>query len=130
MTSKRNKGIALFVSLALFLLLSIGVIVVLLSAYNYTNITENQIKRLKALSLAESGINYAYYRIRIGEGASIDFPSGSVTDPIGLSSGDHRVKRGGAWSVNAQYCRSANRNINDPDKRYNALGLRLARSMP
>ena len=59
-----------------------------------------------------------------------DFPSGSVTDPIGLSSGDHRVKRGGAWSVNAQYCRSANRNINDPDKRYNALGLRLARSMP
>lgn len=83
MTSKRNKGIALFVSLALFLLLSIGVIVVLLSAYNYTNITENQIKRLKALSLAESGINYAYYRIRIGEGASIDFPSGSV--PAGMS---------------------------------------------
>jgi Tfp pilus assembly protein PilX len=58
-----NKGIALFVSLSLLFLLSVGAIVVLLTAYNYTNVTENQIKRLQAISAAEAGINYVYWKL-------------------------------------------------------------------
>ena len=58
-----NKGIALFVALALMILLSIGVITVFLTVYNYANISENQIKRARALSVAESGISYAYLQL-------------------------------------------------------------------
>ncbi len=62
--SLRNRGIALFISIALLFLLSVGTIVVLLIAYNYTLITERQIKRLRALTLAEAGINHAYWQLR------------------------------------------------------------------
>ncbi|MFH1853978.1 MAG: hypothetical protein ABH815_01555 [Candidatus Omnitrophota bacterium] len=62
-----NKGIALFISLTLLFLLSIGAITVLLTAYNYANITENEIKRLRAITLAEAGINYAYWQLRTNE---------------------------------------------------------------
>ena len=58
-----NKGIALFISLALMFLLSIGAVIVLLTAYNYANVSEDQVKRLRAISLAEAGINYAYYQL-------------------------------------------------------------------
>jgi hypothetical protein len=36
--------------------------------------------------------------------------------------------RGGSWNNNAQNCRSANRNNNEPDNRNNNLGFRLASS--
>ena len=38
-----------------------------------------------------------------------NYPSGSVTDPTGPSSGSGRVLRGGGWSSGAGNCRSANR---------------------
>ncbi|KPA13875.1 Sulphatase-modifying factor domain protein [Candidatus Magnetomorum sp. HK-1] len=57
------------------------------------------------------------------------YPTGSVTDPGGPSSGTHRVDRGGSWSHNAQYCRSANRGYVTPGNRYSYLGLRLSRTI-
>jgi formylglycine-generating enzyme required for sulfatase activity len=38
-----------------------------------------------------------------------NYPSGSVTDPQGPSSGSARVVRGGCWGSHAEYCSSANR---------------------
>jgi formylglycine-generating enzyme required for sulfatase activity len=57
-----------------------------------------------------------------------DYPSGTVTDPVGPGGGSNRVHRGGSWSSSAQGCRSANRSDDDPGGRHNLLGLRLARS--
>jgi len=88
-----NKGIALFISLALLLLLSVGAVVVLVVAYNYSIITENHIKRTQALSAAESGVHYAYWKIRIGKDDSnndVDFGDGTkhtLTPPITLPTG-------------------------------------------
>ncbi len=59
-----NNGIAIFITLMLLFLLSLIVAAVLLTAYNYNNISEGQIRRLKALVSAESGINYAYWQLR------------------------------------------------------------------
>jgi formylglycine-generating enzyme required for sulfatase activity len=58
-----------------------------------------------------------------------DYP-GSVTDPVGPSSGSYRVIRGGSWSSDASLVRAANRNIDAPANRLNFLGFRLARSAP
>jgi len=57
-----------------------------------------------------------------------DYPSGSVTDPIGPSSGSGRVFRGGNWNYSAQSCRSASRDDNSPTNRNGGLGFRLVRS--
>ncbi|MDY6831963.1 MAG: formylglycine-generating enzyme family protein, partial [Thermodesulfobacteriota bacterium] len=54
-----------------------------------------------------------------------DYPSGSVTDPEGPSSGSLRVLRGGGWSVFALFCRSASRCGDVPDDRSGILGFRL-----
>ncbi len=62
-----KRGIALFITLALLFLLSVSAIVVLLMAYNYANVTQNQMNRSKAILYAESGIHYAYWKIRINE---------------------------------------------------------------
>ena len=43
-----------------------------------------------------------------------DYPSGSVTDPAGPSSGYYRVDRGGGWDMPSFGCRSAQRTINSP----------------
>ena len=55
-----------------------------------------------------------------------DYPSGVVTDPTGPSSGSGRVLRGGSWSIDARYCRSAGRGVYDPSRRNISLGLRPA----
>ncbi len=58
-----------------------------------------------------------------------DYPSGSVTDPEGPSSGSRRVNRGGSWDKIARYCRSAVRGNRDyPSKIYLYLGFRLLRT--
>jgi len=56
-----------------------------------------------------------------------NYPSGSVTDPTGPSSGSDRVLRGGSWDYYAGYCRSALRNGDGPDYRGRRFGFRLAR---
>ena len=56
------------------------------------------------------------------------YPGGSVTDPIGASSGSYRVYRGGSWSSLARRCRSAVRGWDVPGIRYDYLGFRLALS--
>ena len=57
-----------------------------------------------------------------------DYPSGSVTDPRGSSTGSGRVFRGGSWDASAGYCRSALRHYDSPDSRDYDLGFRLALS--
>jgi len=53
------------------------------------------------------------------------YPSGSVTDPKGSSSGAFRVLRGGGWRYFAWSCRSANRHRSTPGSRFDSLGFRL-----
>jgi formylglycine-generating enzyme required for sulfatase activity len=55
---------------------------------------------------------------------------GDATDPTGPAFGGHRVNRGGWFSGDAQYCRSASRNGNGPDGTSSSLGLRLSRTAP
>ena len=56
-----------------------------------------------------------------------DYPSGSVTDPTGPSTGSRRVYRGGSWTHDLWQCRSANRSGYFPDGRLQSAGFRLAR---
>ena len=57
-----------------------------------------------------------------------DYPSGSVTDPVGPSTGSNRVLRGGGWYSYARVCRSADRHSGyDPMYRCSYLGLRVLR---
>jgi formylglycine-generating enzyme required for sulfatase activity/thiol-disulfide isomerase/thioredoxin len=58
------------------------------------------------------------------------YPSGSVNDPVGPSSGSYRVIRGGSWNLSAGNCRSAIRYVISPDDRVSGVGFRLARSVP
>ncbi len=54
-----------------------------------------------------------------------DYPRGSVTDPVGASSGSYRVYRGGGWYRTAESCRSASRNGGSPSIRDYSLGFRV-----
>ena len=53
------------------------------------------------------------------------YPSGTVTDPTGSSSGRTRVLRGGSYWLGARYCRSASRRKINPVFRDWHVGLRL-----
>jgi formylglycine-generating enzyme required for sulfatase activity len=57
-----------------------------------------------------------------------NYPSASVTDPKGTSTGSYRVHRGGSFYNHARICRSANRGRNYPRFSFNDLGFRLART--
>ena len=50
-------------------------------------------------------------------------------DPLHISSGSHRVTRGGSWGDDAYYLRSAYRYSDDPRYRSSEVGLRLARTL-
>jgi formylglycine-generating enzyme required for sulfatase activity len=54
------------------------------------------------------------------------YPHGAVTDPVGPSSRSRRVFRGGSYSFDAEFCRSAYRNWYDPAIRNDNFGFRLA----
>jgi formylglycine-generating enzyme required for sulfatase activity/cytoskeletal protein CcmA (bactofilin family) len=56
------------------------------------------------------------------------YPTGSVTDPGGPSTGSYRVIRGGSWYSYARLCRSAKRSSSSPGARNNGIGLRLSRT--
>ena len=55
------------------------------------------------------------------------YPTDSVINPTGPSSGDTRVIRGGGWNSYARACRSGNRSGVKPDKYFANLGFRLVR---
>jgi formylglycine-generating enzyme required for sulfatase activity len=57
-----------------------------------------------------------------------NYPVGHVTDPVGPSSGQYRVIRGGTWDERAKYCASAYRYNNTPESKHYNLGFRLART--
>ncbi len=56
-----------------------------------------------------------------------EYPTGTVTNPSGPSSGPSRVIRGGSWCFYAWSCRAAHRFRFEPGHRYDYLGVRLAR---
>jgi len=58
-----------------------------------------------------------------------NYPTVSVTDPRGPSSGSVRVRRGGSWLSDARGARSASR-WGDPGDRYGRLGFRPALDFP
>ena len=87
----------LFVTLSILLLLSMGVVIVMLAAYNYANVTESQIRRARAIALAEAGVNYAYWKIRIGQddaGDPISYPCApcTLTPPISLPTANWAIQ--------------------------------------
>jgi len=55
------------------------------------------------------------------------YPEETTIDPVGPTTGERRVVRGGSWFGNAWYCRSARRNHGEPGDRSLNLGFRLAR---
>lgn len=57
-----------------------------------------------------------------------DYPSASVTDPVGPASGSGRIERGGSWYRSAEFCRSASRYGDPSSFRDSDLGFRLALS--
>jgi formylglycine-generating enzyme required for sulfatase activity len=58
------------------------------------------------------------------------YPSGTVTNPTGATTGTRRVTRGGNYSSNPQMARLADRQRLPPDYSHVTLGFRLARSIP
>ena len=54
--------------------------------------------------------------------------TGTVTDPLGSSSGSSRVLRGGSWVSDANYASVCYRGDDTPSYRSNGLGFRLVRS--
>lgn len=50
------------------------------------------------------------------------------TDPTGPETGDHRVLRGGAWTMDATDCRVSYRIYNVPEDWFYSFGFRVARS--
>ncbi|WP_461255931.1 formylglycine-generating enzyme family protein [Treponema sp. R80B11-R83G3] len=57
----------------------------------------------------------------------VSYSSGAQTDPLGASSGNLRVERGGSWHNSAESVRSSSRYYYYPSSRYHALGFRLVR---
>jgi formylglycine-generating enzyme required for sulfatase activity len=57
-----------------------------------------------------------------------DYPSGSVTDPTGLASGDRRMLRGGSFNSRTSYVHSAFRGSKQPGNRRLSDGFRPART--
>ena len=58
---------------------------------------------------------------------SDDYP-GTVTDPVGPTTGSYRVIRGGSWYINGRFCRSAFRGYSYPDNRNFNIGFRVVLS--
>jgi formylglycine-generating enzyme required for sulfatase activity len=57
-----------------------------------------------------------------------NYGNGQVTDPIGTTSGDLRVARGGSWDDEARYCRASARWNTSPSNLLNTHGFRVALS--
>ncbi|MDD3102745.1 MAG: SUMF1/EgtB/PvdO family nonheme iron enzyme, partial [Candidatus Cloacimonetes bacterium] len=55
------------------------------------------------------------------------YPSASQTNPTGANSGSDRVRRGGSWSSNANYCTVSNRGSDVATFSYDDIGFRCVR---
>jgi formylglycine-generating enzyme required for sulfatase activity len=57
-----------------------------------------------------------------------EYPKGAVSNPSGPSKGSLRVLRGGSWGLEAEFCRSSDRNYGFPSFRGNpdGVGFRVA----
>ena len=53
------------------------------------------------------------------------YPTTDQTNPTGAATGSARVLRGGSWSTNPQFCRSASRGRNYPFFTNNSIGFRV-----
>ena len=58
-----------------------------------------------------------------------EYPTDTIADPAGPSSGTFRVLRGGSWSSHSSLCRSAFRDKNVPDEANFNFGFRLVRAL-
>jgi formylglycine-generating enzyme required for sulfatase activity len=56
------------------------------------------------------------------------YPSGSVTNPTGPTTGSSRLQRGGSWGNYSANCRVSLRDLNDPNVVNYAIGFRVARN--
>jgi formylglycine-generating enzyme required for sulfatase activity len=54
-----------------------------------------------------------------------DYPTREITDPIGATSGDGRILRGGSWGSTGRNCRAAYRLRNTPQYRAVTVGFRV-----
>jgi formylglycine-generating enzyme required for sulfatase activity len=54
-----------------------------------------------------------------------NYPGGAQTNPEGPASGSYRVRRGGSWNNSGTGLRSAERDSNTPDSRYDNIGFRV-----
>ena len=59
-----------------------------------------------------------------------DYRRSPVVDPAGPESGRFRVYRGGSWSANERFCRSAARLYDYPQTRKAYIGFRVVRKLP
>jgi formylglycine-generating enzyme required for sulfatase activity len=57
-------------------------------------------------------------------------PTDKFTDPVGAATGTDRVSRGGSWSANDARVRAGYRRWAVPTDKANALGFRVARTLP
>ncbi|GHT64393.1 hypothetical protein AGMMS50239_22020 [Bacteroidia bacterium] len=53
------------------------------------------------------------------------YNGGAMTDPAGPATGSYRVLRGGYWNYYARLCRSAYRDLGDPDDASDYIGFRV-----
>jgi formylglycine-generating enzyme required for sulfatase activity len=58
-----------------------------------------------------------------------NYPSSSIIDPKGPTTGHSRIFRGGGFGEHAGCCRSAYRGHNTPDNRIHILGFRLVKML-
>jgi formylglycine-generating enzyme required for sulfatase activity len=56
-----------------------------------------------------------------------EYPKGPVEDPSGPKEGKLRITRGGAWSTQPKFCRSAFRDWHEPTYRSDCVGFRVLR---
>lgn len=56
-----------------------------------------------------------------------EYAEGDAVDPLGVSTGSVRVRRGGSWTRYGEGCRAGYRSSDPPTFRHGSIGLRVAR---
>ena len=82
--------------------------------------TQHRVTLTQGFWMGETEVTQALWQEVTGRN-----PSGAVTDPQGVASGDSRVLRGGSFWCYTRFCRSACRSRSNPDIRSGRFGFRL-----